>query len=113
MAHELTDTEYLGMIRGEIVWNPDTDQWEKKDFDESRPWWKLGIDHSYEYPDSPVSLPKQLPPPQDSIPSHEGTGGLTHDQLIRLHQVNDLASRGVITDAARDDEVNRITSEDH
>jgi hypothetical protein len=112
MAHELTDTEYLGMIRGQIVWNPHTDQWEKRHFDESHPWWVLGVDHSYEYTDSPVSLPKQPPASHDSLPSHESPGGLTHDQLIRILQINDLASRGVIDDAARDDEVNRITNED-
>ena len=113
MAHEINDREYLGMIRGEIVWNPHTDQWEKRHFDESRPWWALGIDHSSTYSDSPVSLPNQPPPPHDSLPPHESSGGVTHDQLIRIHQINDLASRGVIDNAARDDEVNRITSEDH
>ena len=112
MAHELTDAEYLGMIRGQIVWNHQTDQWEKRHFDESHPWWMLGIDHSYAYSDSPVSLPNQPPPSHDSLPSHESPGGLTHDQLVRILQINDLASRGVIDEAARDDEVNRITNED-
>ena len=113
MANEMTDRELLGIIRGEIVWNPQTDQWEKRHFDESQPWWKLGIDHSYTYSDSPVPLPKQPPPPHESLPSHEPPGGLTHDQLIRIQQINDLASRGVITDAARDDEVSKIMGEDH
>jgi hypothetical protein len=113
VANELTDREYLGMVRGEIVWNPHTDQWEKRHFDGSHPWWILGIDHSDSYPDSPVALPKQPPPSHDSLPSHEAPGGLTHNQLIRIQQINDLASRGVLTDAARDEEVNRITSEDH
>jgi hypothetical protein len=111
VAHERTDRELLGIIRGEIVWNPHTDQWEKRHFDESQPWWKLGIDHSYSYPDSPVPLPKQPPPSHESLPSHEPPGGLTHDQLIRIEQINDLCSRGVISAAARDDEVNRIRSE--
>jgi hypothetical protein len=113
VANELTDRDYLGIIRGEIVWNPHTDQWEKRHFDESLPWWKLGVAHPDEHPDSPVPLPKQPPPPHESLPSHETQGGLTHDQLIRIHQLNDLASREVITAAARDDEVGRITSESH
>jgi hypothetical protein len=37
VANELTDRELLGIIRGEIVWNPQTDQWEKRHFDESLP----------------------------------------------------------------------------
>jgi hypothetical protein len=41
VANELTDREYLGMVRGEIVWNPHTDQWEKRHFDGSHPWWIL------------------------------------------------------------------------
>jgi hypothetical protein len=111
VAHELTDREYLGIIRGEIVWNPHTDQWEKRDFDESLPWWKLGIADSEHHQDSPVALPKQPPAPHDSLPSHETQGGLTHDQLIRIHQLNDLVKREVITADARDDEVSGITSE--
>lgn len=113
MANELTDRDYLGMIRGEIVWNPQDDRWEKRHFDPSRPWWVFGIDHSNSHPDSPVSLPKQPPPAHDSLPPNESPGGLTHDQLIRIQQVNDLASRGVISDATRDEEANTIASEGH
>ncbi len=113
MAQELGDREYLGMIRGEIVWNHQDERWERRDFDPSRPWWRFGIDQSGSHPDSPVSLPKQPPPAHDSLPSNESPAALTHDQLIRIQQVNDLASRGVITDAARDDEANRIASEGH
>jgi hypothetical protein len=58
-----------------------------------------------------VSLPKQPPPAHDSLPSNESTAALTHDQLIRIQQVNDLASRGVISDDVRADEANRIAGE--
>jgi len=112
-TNEPTNELYLGMLRGDIVWNHQTEQWERRNLDESPPWWKLGIDHSNRHPDSPVSLPKQPPPHHDSLPSHETPGALTHDQLLRIQQINDLASRGVITDAVRDDEVNTIASEDH
>jgi hypothetical protein len=57
-----------------------------------------------------VSLPKQPPPVHDSLPPNESPAALTHDQLIRIQQVNDLASRGVITDVARQDEVNKIAN---
>jgi hypothetical protein len=113
VANELTDRELilLGMIRGDVVWNPQNDQWEKRHHDVSHPWWKLGVDDSHTYPDSPVPLPKQPPPSHESLPAHESPGGLTHDQLIRIQQINDLASRGVINDSAREDEVNRVVSE--
>ena len=112
MAHELTDREYLGIIRGEIVWNPHADRWEKKHFESSHPWWELvGLAHPEAHPDSPVPLPKEPPPPHEALAPHEGPTGLTHDQLIRIQQINDLATRGVITEAERDDEINGITSE--
>ena len=113
MANELTDRDLLGIMSGEIVWNPHTDQWEKRESYDPLIWWKRGAGHSEYHPSSPVPLPKQPPPPQESLPSHEAPGGLTHDQLIRIHLLNDLAAREVITEAARDAEVGRITSESH
>ena len=110
VAHELTDREYLGMIRGEIVWNHQDERWERRDFDPSHPWWRFGIDQSGSHPDSPVSLPKQPPPAHDSLSPNESPAALTHVQLIRIQQVNDLASRGVITDVVRQEEVNKIAN---
>lgn len=112
-TNEPTNELYLGMLRGDIVWNHQTERWERRNLDKAPPWWKFGIDNSNRHSDSPVSLPKQPPPHHDSLPAHETPGALTHDQLIRIQQINDLANRGVITDAVRDDEVNTIASEDH
>ena len=115
MANEPVDHDQLvlGMIRGEIVWNHQDERWERRHSDASTPWWKLGVDDSGSHPDSPVPLPKQPPPHHEALPSQETSAALTHDQLIRIQQINDLASRGVITDAVRDDEVEKITGEDH
>jgi hypothetical protein len=113
VAHELGDREYLGMIRGEIIWNHQDQRWERRDFDPSHPWWKLGIDQSGSHPASPVPLPKEPPPAHDSLPPNESPGGLTHDQLVRIQQINDLASRGVISDDVRADEANKIAGEGH
>ena len=113
MAHELSDRQLLGMIRGEIVWNHRDARWERRDFDPSHPWWKLGIDQSGSHPASPVPLPKEPPPAHDSLPPNESPGGLTHDQLVRIQQINDLASRGVISDDVRADEANKIAGEGH
>jgi len=113
VANEPVDHDQLvlGMIRGEIVWNHQDERWEQRHYDASTPWWKLGVDDSNSHPDSPVSLPKEPPPHHDSLPQ-ETPGALTHDQLIRVQQINELASRGVITDAVRHDEVNKIAGED-
>lgn len=115
MANEPVDHDQLvlGMIRGEIVWNHEDERWERRPFDASIPWWKLGVDDSGRHPDSPVTLPKEPPPHHDDLLSQETTGALTHDQLIRIQQINDMASRGVITDDVRDDEVREIAGEDH
>jgi len=102
----------LGMIRGEIVWNYQDERWERRHYDASTPWWKLGVDDANRHPDSPVSLPNEPPPHHESLPPQETPATLTHDQLIRVQQINDMASRGVITDAVRHDEVNKIAGED-
>jgi hypothetical protein len=56
VAKEQPDRDYLGMLRGEIVWNSHTKQWEKRRFVESLPWWKLGVAHLDDPPDSPNGL---------------------------------------------------------
>ena len=98
MANELTDREYLGIIRGEIVWNHRTERWEKKPAQDFIPWWKMGVAYEESHLSSALALSKQLPTSHESLPDHEWPGGLTHDQLIRIHQLNDLASREVITE---------------
>ena len=59
-----------------------------------------------------MSLPNEPPPHHESLPTQETSATLTYDQLIRVQQVNEMASRGVITDAVRHDEVNKIAGED-
>lgn len=115
MANEPVDHDQLvlGMMRGEIVWNHEHERWERRHFDASTPWWKLGVDTSNRHPDSPVSLPTEPPPHHDDLPPQETPGALTHDQLIRVQQINEMASRGVISDAVRHDEVEKIAAEEH
>ncbi len=91
--------------RGDVIFNASTGKWEARNSQKPLTM-KQRIFGHWGNPSDPPST--QQPPPQN-----QSSVGLTPYQLQCIEQMNDLARRGTITDAVRDDEIHRIMAETH
>jgi hypothetical protein len=95
--------KFNAVRRGEIIWNMRTRQWEPRLSTQPISWRERIGGHWGNPPDPPPQGPQE--------PSYNAPGGLTPNQVQRIEQLNDLARRGIISDAVKDEGVRQIMSE--